>query len=280
MVDMAGAIRFESVSRRFDTPARGPVWALRDVTFAAAAAELTCVLGPSGCGKTTLLRLAAGLDSPTAGRVFQDGQPVAGPPSDIGLVSQEGSLLPWRRVIGNVALGLEINGVSRADRQARAQAALQRVALPEEVARSYPHELSGGMRQRVALARALCVNPRVLLMDEPFAAVDEPTRHHLQDDLLRVWAGDGQTILFVTHSLEEAVYLADRVLVMTFARTIADFRVDLARPRDRLSEPFVQTLVRIRRAFASAANGEPDTGHARLSEANAVNLGPNLRGRQ
>lgn len=258
MTDTAGTIRFESVSRCFDTPARGRVWALRDVTFTAAATELTCVLGPSGCGKTTLLRLAAGLDSPTTGRVVRNGQPMPNaPPGNIGLVSQEGSLLPWRRTIDNVALGLEINGVGRADRQARAAAALQRVALPEEVARSYPHELSGGMRQRVALARALCVNPRVLLMDEPFASVDEPTRHHLQDDLLRVWAGDSQTILFVTHSLEEAVYLADRVLVMTFGRTIADFRVDLPRPRDRLSEPFVQTLVKVRHAFASATNGDP-----------------------
>jgi len=267
MSDGAGTIRFDSVSRCFDTPARGPVWALRDVTFAAAAGELTSVLGPSGCGKTTLLRLAAGLDSPTTGQVFQNGRPVMNaPPGNTGLVSQEGSLLPWRRAIDNVALGLEINGVNRADRQERAAAALKRVALPQEVARSYPHELSGGMRQRVALARALCVNPRVLLMDEPFAAVDELTRHHLQDDLLRVWAGDGQTILFVTHSLEEAVYLADRVLVMTSGRVVADFRIDLSRPRDRLSEPFVQTLVRIRHAFASAANGESGAIPAQMVE--------------
>jgi len=247
-------IRFERVSRCFRTPARGDVWALRDFDLACHSGELTCVVGPSGCGKTTLLRLAAGLEPPTSGRVIVNGKPASDePPQGIGLVSQEGHLLPWRRVLDNVALGLEIRGVPRADRKRLARRVLQRVHLPLSVARSFPHELSGGMRQRVALARTLCPDPRVLLMDEPFVNLDEPTRHDLQRELLDLWKADGQTILFVTHSIEEAVFLADRVVVMTFARTVADIRLEIPRPRDRLSESFVEMLLEVRRAFTQHA---------------------------
>ena len=244
------AIRFENASKCFVTPARPEVWALRGFNLSCLARQLTCVVGPSGCGKTTLLRLAAGLDFPTSGRVLMRGRPVDGPPDGVGLVSQEGTLLPWRRALANVTLGLEIRGMGRAERRAAARAVLERVHLARDVERSYPHELSGGMRQRLALARALCPNPRILLMDEPFASVDEPTRHHLQGDLLGVWAADGQTILFVTHSIEEAVYLADRVVVMTFGRTVAEIPVPLPRPRDRLSQEFIDLLLVVRRAFA------------------------------
>ena len=177
-------IRFENVSKCFTTAARGEVWALRDFSLLCRAGELTCVLGPSGCGKTTLLRLAAGLETPTAGNVRVSGRNVSGPPENIGLVSQEGDLLPWRRVWRNVALGLEIRREPRRVRKLRALETLGRLDLPDGVARSFPHELSGGMRQRVALARALCPNPRVLLMDEPFSGVDEPTRNRLQGELL------------------------------------------------------------------------------------------------
>jgi len=254
----AGTIRFEHTSKRYTTPARGEVWALRGVDLACEAGGLTCVLGPSGCGKTTLLRLAAGLESPTAGRVVVDGRPVTAPPPGIALVSQEGALLPWRRVIDNVALGLEIRKVGRAERRARAREAIRRVHLPPSVDRSLPHELSGGMRQRVALARALCPGPRILLMDEPFAAVDEPTRHLLQDELVRLWQADRQTILFVTHNVEEAVTLADRLVVMTFSRTVAEVPVPLPRPRDRLDRAFVDTLLEVRRTFAEHADGKHD----------------------
>ena len=250
-------IQFEGVSKCFTTPARGDVWALRELDLSCVAGELTCVLGPSGCGKTTLLRLVAGLDSPTSGHVLVDGRPVAGAPEGIGMVTQEGTLLPWRRVRGNVALGLEIRGVRRAGRRRRVRAVLERVHLPPDVERSYPHELSGGMRQRVALARALCPSPRILLMDEPFASVDEPTRHHLQDDLLRVWVADRQSILFVTHSIEEAVYLADRAVVMTFARAVADIAIDLPRPRDRLSDMFIRTLLAVRETFTQHVSRSP-----------------------
>ncbi len=251
-------IRFEHVSKCFVTPARGSVWAVRDLDLACVGGEFTCVLGPSGCGKTTLLRVAAGLAAPTQGRVFVNGNAVAGVPENVGMVSQEGALLPWRKVLENVALGLEIAGLRAPQRKARALAAIRRVGLPAEVARSLPHELSGGMRQRVALARALCAAPRVLLMDEPFASVDEPTRHHLQAELLELWAADRQTILFVTHSIEEAVFLADRIVVMTFGRTVAEIAVDLPRPRDRFSEAFVGLLLAVRRAFADPRDHELD----------------------
>ncbi len=253
-------IRFDGVSKCFVTPARPQAWALRDFSLTCPAGQLTCVVGPSGCGKTTLLRLAAGLDSPTSGRVMVEGRPVDGPPDGIGLVSQEGTLLPWRRAMANVTLGLEIRGMGRAERTRRARAVLERVHLARDLERSYPHELSGGMRQRLALARALCPNPRMLLMDEPFASVDEPTRHHLQADLLGVWAADGQTILFVTHSIEEAVYLADRVVVMTFGRTVAEIPVSLPRPRDRLSQEFIDLLLVVRRAFTEHVDAEGRDG--------------------
>jgi len=168
----------------------------------------------------------------------------------VGMVSQEGAVLPWRRVLDNVCLGLEIRGVARSRRRARARQALRRVHLPAGIERSYPHELSGGMRQRVALATALCPNPGILLMDEPFASVDEPTRHRLQDDLLGLWSAGRQSVLFVTHSVEEAAFLADRIIIMTIGRTVASIPVHLDRPRGRFSDAFVGLLLHVRRALA------------------------------
>jgi NitT/TauT family transport system ATP-binding protein len=245
-------IRLESVGRCFRTASRSEVWALRNLNLTCAEGELACVLGPSGCGKTTLLRLLAGLDRPTAGRVCVNGGEVTCPPKDIGFVSQEGDLLPWRRTLANVALGLEIRRMRPAERRQRAIAALARVHLPPDVAESYAHELSGGMRQRVALARALCVSPRILLMDEPFGRLDEPTRHQLQDDLADVWLSDRQTILFVTHSVEEAVFLADRVIVMDFGSVAAELRVTLPRPRDRFSVAFLDAMREVRSQLREA----------------------------
>jgi NitT/TauT family transport system ATP-binding protein len=242
-------IRFVSVSKCFRTDARGDVWAVRNFNLNCAEGELTCLLGPSGCGKTTLLRLAAGLDRPTNGQVHLNGGQVNGPQKDIGFISQEGDLLPWRTASDNVALGLEIRGVPRAERRQQALAALRRVRLPEEVAGSYAHELSGGMRQRVALARALCVNPRLLLMDEPFARLDEPIRHQFQDDLFELWRADRRTILFVTHSLEEAVFLADRIVVMTSGAAVAELRVPLTRPRDQSSSTFLDVMWQVRQVL-------------------------------
>ena len=242
-------IHFENVSKRFITPGRGQVWALRDVDLSCRAGQLTCILGASGCGKTTLLRMAAGLETPTAGRVRVCSRPVSGPPEDIGVISQEGDLLPWRRALSNVKLGLEIQRIPRRQRRRQARDALRRVGLGPDIERSFPHELSGGMRQRVAIARALCTQPRILLMDEPFVSLDEPMRHKLQEDLLALWQQDPRTLLFVTHSIEEAVFLADRVVILAAGRKVRDLPVDLPRPRERLSPSFARLLLEIRKNF-------------------------------
>ncbi|MBP7276406.1 MAG: ABC transporter ATP-binding protein [Kiritimatiellae bacterium] len=239
------------------------VHALRDISFSCAPGELVALLGPSGCGKTTLLRLLAGLDRPTEGRIRVDGVEHTGARPDIGFVSQEGDLLPWRRVWANVALGLEIRGgMTARERRLRAEEALRRVRLPPAAADGYIHELSGGMRQRVALARALCVSPRVLLMDEPFGRLDEPTRNQLQDDLARLWETDRQTLIFVTHSIEEAVRLADRILIMTSGAISSEMPVALLRPRDRFSAEFRDVMSEIRARFQTAVAPQPadDTG--------------------
>ncbi|MHC1765511.1 MAG: ABC transporter ATP-binding protein [Verrucomicrobiia bacterium] len=240
------SIEFDSVGKCFQTGARGAVWAVRNFTLVCAEGELTCLVGPSGCGKTTLLRLALGLEQPTEGRVRLNGRQPSTAKEHPGFVSQDGDLLPWRRVEDNVALGLEICGMPRRERLAIAHQALRRMRLPENVARSYPHELSGGMRQRVVLARQACLRPRVLLMDEPFASLDEVTRHRLQNDLLELWRTERQTLLFVTHDLEEAALLADRIIVMNFTGLAADRRVDVQRPRDRFSPAFVALLGELR----------------------------------
>ncbi len=244
-------IRFDEVSRVFADSRRGRVRALAGVSLSCRQGELTCVLGPSGCGKTTLLRMAAGLDTPTSGRVLLQGQEVTGPTAATALVSQEGDLLPWRTVLANAALGLEIRGIRRTRRRRRAMRALHKVGLSAAIARSRPYTLSGGMRRRVALARALAAEARILLMDEPFAGLDEPTRHRLQRELSDLWQADQRTVLFVTHSLEEAVFLADRVVVMTWGRTIAEFPLDLKRPRDRLDPHFFQAIQPIRQALVA-----------------------------
>lgn len=245
----ASTIEFQSVGKCFHTPARGEVWAVRNFNLACGEGELTCLVGPSGCGKTTLLRLAAGLEQPTSGQVRLNGNGTGSAGMHTGFVSQEGDLLPWRRVEDNVALGLEIRGMARKERMPIARQALRRVGLPENVARSFPHELSGGMRQRVVLARMACLHPRLLLMDEPFASLDEATRHRLQADLLDLWRAERLTLLFVTHSLDEAVFLADRIVVMTFAGIAADRRVDWPRPRNRASPEFFALVAELCRTL-------------------------------
>jgi len=254
MASVREIIRFVSVSKCFRTETRGEVWAIRDFALTCTDGDLTCLLGPSGCGKTTLLRLAAGLDRPTSGQVYLNGGEVTAPRKEVGFISQEGDLLPWRMVLDNVALGLEIRGVPKAERHQQALAALRQARLSEAVAGCYPHELSGGMRQRVALARMLCVNPRLLLMDEPFARLDESTRHQLQDELLELWLADRRTILYVTHSLEEAVFLADRIVVMTAGAAPANLPVTLPRPRDRFSTAFLDLMRQVRQMLRAAGS--------------------------
>jgi ABC-type nitrate/sulfonate/bicarbonate transport system ATPase subunit len=248
-MSLSPTIEFDSVGKCFQTGARGALWAVRNFNLRCGEGELTCLVGPSGCGKTTLLRLAMGLEQPTEGRVRLNGSEAGAAREHPGFVSQEGDLLPWRRVEDNVALGLEIRGMPRKERLPIAREALRRVGLPDNVARSYPHELSGGMRQRVVLARMACLRPRVLLMDEPFANLDEATRHRLQDDLLEFWRTERQTLLFVTHSLDEAVFLADRIVVMTFAGIAADRGVDWPRPRNRASPEFFALVAELCRTL-------------------------------
>ena len=192
----------------------GPVQALKDIDLDFPAGQLTSLLGPSGCGKTTLLKIIAGLLKPAAGSVLVNGKKVEGPGPERAFVFQDFALLPWATVIRNVAFGLELRGVPTSEREAVAEKYIGEVGL-RGFEQKYPHELSGGMRQRVGLARALSVRADVLLMDEPFSAVDEQTRRKFQEDLLQLVAVEKRTFLFVTHSIEEAVYLSDRIVLLS-----------------------------------------------------------------
>jgi NitT/TauT family transport system ATP-binding protein len=207
----------------------GAVPALSGVDLAVRPGEFVCIVGPSGCGKTSLLRILAGLARPTSG-----GVQIAG---SVATVFQGQSLFPWRTAIDNVAYGLQLAGVPAARRREIAIAQLRRVGL-ERFSRAYPHTLSGGMQQRVNIARALAVDPDVLLMDEPFGSLDEQTRIRMQDQLVELWSGSGKTVLFVTHSVDEAVAMGDRVCVMSArpGRIILDMPIDLPRPRTRYTD--------------------------------------------
>ena len=216
--------------------------------------EFVCVIGPSGCGKTTLLRAAAGFVKPSSGRVLRGPYPVAGPSREVAFVFQDygRALLPWRTVAGNIALALEAGGVPAAQRPARIGAVLETVGLQAH-AQQFPAQLSGGMQQRVQIARCLAQQPEVLLMDEPFGALDAMTRESLQDELLRLVHSQGLTVLFVTHDLEEALYLGDRVIAPRTGPTAqrpsvaAIIDVDLPRPREQLGTREHPTFVQLRR---------------------------------
>ncbi len=213
--------------------------ALEDVTASVRAGEFICLLGPSGCGKSTLLNAVAGFSLPTSGELTVGGRPVRGPGPDRGMVFQEYALFPWMTIAENVAFGLRERRLPAPEIAGRVEALLRKLHLWEFRGR-FPKDLSGGMRQRVAIARVLALDPPILLMDEPFGALDALTRRTLQDELLRLWSETAKTVLFVTHSIEESIYLADRVLVMTYrpGRIKRDERVALPRPRDPSSHEF------------------------------------------
>jgi NitT/TauT family transport system ATP-binding protein len=202
------------------------------ISFTVPQNQFVCLLGASGCGKTTLLRIVAGLTLADSGAIRVEGRAVHGPGQDRSLVFQNYGLLPWRTVMGNVEFGLEMRGVPKIKRREICQRHIERVGL-KGYEKHYPHEISGGMQQRTALARAFSKDPKILLMDEPFAAVDAQTREMLQDELLKIWNDNRTTVLFVTHSIEEAIYLGDRVLVMSArpGRIAADIETGLPRPR-------------------------------------------------
>jgi NitT/TauT family transport system ATP-binding protein len=238
--DGAAAIRVEGLSHTY--PAReGPVPALADIGFAAEAGRFVVLVGPSGCGKSSLLMMMAGLRRADEGTILCGGQPMTAPdPLRVGVVFQEANLFPWLTALDNVAFPLVLRGVKAAERRQRAADMLRLVGL-DGFATRHPHELSGGMRQRVAIARGLVQDPPVLLMDEPFGALDEQTRMMMGDELLRIWSQTRKTVVFVTHSLGEAVYLADEVLVMSPRpeRIIDRIAVGLPRPRtyEMMSDP-------------------------------------------
>jgi NitT/TauT family transport system ATP-binding protein len=222
----------EGVTKRFDVDGTAIV-ALAGIALAVEAGEFVCLLGPSGCGKSTLLRIVAGLIPPTTGTVRLEGRPVTGPGPDRAVVFQDYALFPWMTVRDNVEFGLAARGVEPERRRRVALELLRAVGLAE-FAGKYPHHLSGGMKQRVSIARALAVDPALLLMDEPFGALDAQTRYVMQQELLRIWRAYRKTVLFVTHSIDEALYLGDRVVIMTArpGRVKAELRVAQERPRD------------------------------------------------
>jgi ABC-type nitrate/sulfonate/bicarbonate transport system ATPase subunit len=233
MIERNRHVLVESVSKTF-TSARGEnTIALQDVDLAARQGEFVTLVGPSGCGKSTLLYIIAGLEKPTRGRVMVDGELVTGPTTRCGIVFQEFRIFPWLTVRQNVTFGLDVrNHLSHAEREQIARRYLQMMGL-EKFARHFPKELSGGMKQRVAIAQTLACEPDVVLMDEPFGSLDAFTRENLQDELLRVWQESRKTVLFVTHSIEEAIYLGQRVVVMS-ARpgcVVREFSVPLPYPR-------------------------------------------------
>jgi NitT/TauT family transport system ATP-binding protein len=253
-------IEVRDVSLVYDTPS-GQVSAVEAASFRLAASEFLCIVGPSGCGKSTLLNIIAGFLTPTSGEIRIGGKAVTGRGMDRGVVFQDfAQLFPWRTALGNVEFGLEMKGVAKAERERTALAQLALVKL-EKFAHSYPHHLSGGMQQRVAIARALAYNPAVLLMDEPFAALDAMTRDAMQRLLAEVWRETRKTVVYVTHNVAEAVYLADRVLVMTPhpGRVKCELPIPLPRPRDPLSIEFLECQKDLLRHLGGAGEDDRET---------------------
>lgn len=221
--------------------------ALHDINFRVEDREFVSLLGPSGCGKTTLLRIIAGILYSDRGEIKDDGSVIKGPGQDRCMVFQNFGLLPWRTVMDNTGLGLELDGASKPECREKSQEALSLVGL-EGFENHYPHQISGGMQQRVGLARALTKNPRYLLMDEPFGALDAQTRENLQEELLKIWSRTQNTVIFVTHSIDEAIYLSDRILIMDRepGRMKEEIRVKIDRPRWQFDVKADPEFIRLR----------------------------------
>lgn len=245
MPSSSDILRIERLEKQFAIRG-GAVRALATVNLDVREGEFLSIVGPSGCGKSTLLRIAAGLESASGGEVLYRGRRMTCPCREVGMVFQEYSLLPWRSVRDNIALGLEFSGVSKAKREEEAARYLALINM-EGFGQALPHELSGGMRQRVAIARALANKPDLLLMDEPFGALDAHTRILLQKELLRIWQQERRSVVFVTHSVDEAIYLSDRIVVMSSrpGRIIETIEVSMDRPRDRANPEYGRLSARI-----------------------------------
>ncbi|ABR54420.1 ABC transporter related [Methanococcus vannielii SB] len=233
-------LELKNVVKKFGNDKK-EILAVDNVNLTVKKNEFISLVGPSGCGKSTVLRMIAGLEAPSSGGIYLDGEKVLGPDADRGMVFQQYTLLPWKTVLQNVTFGLEIKQISKKERTEIAKKFLKMVGL-DEFSESYPYELSGGMQQRVAIARTIANDPKVVLMDEPFGALDTQTRTMLQDHLLKIWENEKKTIIFVTHSVDEAVYLSDKVIIMTARpgkiKKIIDIELD--RPRKRTSGEFIK----------------------------------------
>ncbi|MBI3989432.1 MAG: ABC transporter ATP-binding protein [candidate division NC10 bacterium] len=240
------AILLKEVTKRFPAPHGGLFTALREVSLEVARGEFVSLVGPSGCGKSTVLGLVAGLIPPTGGSIVLDGEPVQGISKKLGYLFQRDALLPWKTVLENVTLGPLFRGMEREEAHERAKVWIAKVGLVG-FERYYPAQLSGGMRKRVALAQTLVYDPEILLMDEPFAALDVQTRNLMENELLELWGEFHKTVLFVTHDLEEAIALSDRVIVMTASpgKVKASYRIDLPRPRNVVEIRFQESFSRL-----------------------------------
>jgi NitT/TauT family transport system ATP-binding protein len=240
------ALALEDITVTFVSPDGGRYTAIRDTTLRVAPGEFVSVVGPTGCGKSTLLNVAVGLLQPSAGRTQLFGAPLDGLNRKAGYLFQTEALMPWRTALANVTAGLEFRGIEKGEAKKQGEAWLQRVGL-SGFGERYPHQLSGGMRKRVALAQTLILDPEIILMDEPFSALDIQTRQLMENELLELWSANRKSVIFITHDLEEAISLSDRVVVLSAgpeSHPIGEFQIDLPRPRDvaeiRLTPRFVQ----------------------------------------
>lgn len=267
-------ISLKNVSRSFSTPEGKAIQAVRDINLdiedefsneGRDLGEFRVILGPSGCGKSTILRMIAGLDRPNTGEVLVNGKHVTGPGSDRGMVFQKYTSFPWLTVAGNIAYGLDLKGTPAAERDQIVAHLIQEVGL-SGFEKAYPHTLSGGMQQRLAIARTLAVRPEVILMDEPFGALDAQTRGGMQDLLLKIWDETASTVLFVTHDVEEAIYLADRIYIMSArpGTIIEDLPIPFRRPREG-SIKQTREFQELEEHILSALRRAPGSGQVRVS---------------
>jgi NitT/TauT family transport system ATP-binding protein len=259
-------IELVGVSKRFATPSGTIYTALKDLDFTVAAGEFCAVVGPTGCGKSTTLSLVSGLERASTGTVLVDDRPVSGLTPGVGFMFQNDAVFPWKSVLDNVAAGPRFRGIRRQQATTAARDWLRRVGLAGFEDR-YPHQLSGGMRKRVALAQSLINEPRVLLMDEPFSALDVQTRSIMADELLSLWEQTRPAVIFVTHDLEEAITLADKVIVLTAGpgRIKSIFRIDLPRPRRAQEIRFTEEFVALYSQIWDALRSEVETAYARTT---------------